>query len=139
MMLCQNYPDALTDLTLTKECLIAKCHPIGVVLKLWLGGWLSPVHYQALCGYFILIPQEPGLLLQILPSPVLEFNQLIKVFWLGNCPLTESDLKPFLTVCKDKVLCALQYLVENNPLYQDMVINYPMVDEWANNFIPAEL
>jgi hypothetical protein len=38
MTLCQNYPDALTDLTLTKECLITKCHPIRVVLKLWLGG-----------------------------------------------------------------------------------------------------
>jgi hypothetical protein len=137
--LCQNYPDALTDLTLTEECLIAKCHPIGVVLKLRSGGRSSPVHYQALRGHFILIPQEPGPLLQILPSPALEFNQLIKVFWLGNRPLTESDLKPFLTVRKDKVLRALQYLVENNPLYQDVVINYPMVDEWADDFIPAEL
>jgi hypothetical protein len=78
-----------------------------VVLKLWLGGWLSLVHYHALCGHFILIPQDPGLLLQILLSPVLEFNQLIKVFWLGNCPLTELDLKPFLIVYKDKVLCVL--------------------------------
>jgi hypothetical protein len=37
MILCQNYPNALTNLTLTKECLIAKCYPIRVVLKLWLG------------------------------------------------------------------------------------------------------
>jgi hypothetical protein len=55
-MLCQNYPNTLTDLTLTEEYLIMKCHPIRVVLKLWLGGQLSPVYYQALRGHFILIP-----------------------------------------------------------------------------------
>jgi hypothetical protein len=38
--LCQNYPDASTNLTLTEERLIAKCHPIGVVLKLRSGGQL---------------------------------------------------------------------------------------------------
>jgi hypothetical protein len=44
-MLYQNYPNALTDLTLTEEYLIIKYYPIRVVLKLWSGGWSSPVYY----------------------------------------------------------------------------------------------
>jgi hypothetical protein len=32
--LCQDYPSALEGLTVTEEYLIAKCHPLGVVLKL---------------------------------------------------------------------------------------------------------
>jgi len=32
----------------------------------------------------IVIPQDPGPLLQILPSPELWLDNLIKVFWLGK-------------------------------------------------------
>lgn len=53
--LCQDYPSALNGLTLTEECLIAKCHPLGVVLKLRPGGHPSPVNYHALRGHFIVI------------------------------------------------------------------------------------
>jgi hypothetical protein len=34
MTLCQNYPSVLEDLTPVKECLIAKCHPLGIIIKL---------------------------------------------------------------------------------------------------------
>jgi hypothetical protein len=78
--LCQNYPESLTDLTLTKEYLIAKSHPVGVVLKLRPGGRSFPAHYYALRSHFIIIPQNQKPLLQILPSPELQFTELIKVF-----------------------------------------------------------
>ena len=61
--LCQNYPEALTDLTLTEEYLIAKSHPVGVVLKLRPSGRSSPASYHALRGHFIIIPQNPKPLL----------------------------------------------------------------------------
>jgi hypothetical protein len=37
------------------------------------------------------------------------------------------------------VLAALQYLVQHNKVYQDININYPMMHDWADNFIPPEL
>jgi hypothetical protein len=65
--LCQHYPDALKDLTLTEEYLIAKSHPVGVLVKLRPGGQPSPVNYRALRGHFIVIPQDPKpLLCQVL-------------------------------------------------------------------------
>ena len=137
--LCQDYPSALEGLTLTEECLIAKCHPLGVVLKLRPGGHFSPVNYRALRGHFIVIPQDPGPLLDILPSPQLTLHSLIKVFWLGAQPPKDSDLRPFLLVRKAKVLAALQYLVQYNYLYRDLTVNRPMIDDWTDDFIPPEL
>ncbi|KAH7029969.1 hypothetical protein B0J12DRAFT_768917 [Macrophomina phaseolina] len=137
--LCQHYPSALEDLTLTEECLLAKCHPLGIILKLRPGGRSSPVSYHALRGHFIVIPQDPGPLLHILPSPELRLHHLIKVFWLGRRPPADTDLNPFLLVRKAKVLAALQYLVRHNHLYRHLTVNHPMIDGWSDDFIPPEL
>ena len=87
----------------------------------------------------IVIPQDPGPLLPILPSPELRLDNLIKVFGLGKHPPTNGDLKPFLQVRKDKVLTALQYLVQHNHLYHDLTINYTMMASWPDDFIPPEI
>jgi hypothetical protein len=87
----------------------------------------------------IVIPQDPGPLLQILPSPELRLDNLIKVFWLGKRPPTNHDLKPFLCVRKDKVLMALHYLVQHNHLYHDITINHTMIENWSDEFIPPEI
>jgi hypothetical protein len=137
--MCQDYPSALEDLTPVEECLIAKCHPIGTIIKLRPGGRASPTNYNALRGHMIVIPQDPGPLLQILPSLELRLNNLIKVFWLGKHPPTNTDLKPFLRVRKDKVLTALHYLVQHNHLYHDIAINYTMIESWSDEFVPPEI
>jgi hypothetical protein len=137
--MCQHYPSVLEDLTPVEECFIAKCHPIGSILKLRPGGRSSTTNYNALKGHMIVIPQDPEPLLQILPSPDLELDNLIKVFWLGKYPPTDRDLKPFLCVRKNKVLMALRYLVQHNHLYRDIKINYAMTDSWADEFIPPEI
>jgi len=137
--MCQDYPSALEDLTPVEECLIAKCHPVATILKLRPGGRASPINHNALRGHIIVIPQDPGPLLQILPSPELRLENLIKVFWLGKDRPKNKDLKPFLQVRKDKVLAALRYLVQHNALYQDLAINYDMTDNWPDEFIPPEL
>ena len=82
--MCQHYPSALEGLTAVEESLIAKCHPVGTILKLRPGGRSSPVAYNALRGHMIVIPQDPGPLLDILPSPDLKLNDIIKVIWLGK-------------------------------------------------------
>jgi hypothetical protein len=119
--------------------LIAKCHPVGIVIKLRPGGHSSPVSYRATRGHFIVIPQDPEPLLHILPSPDLNLDNLIKVLWAGKLPPADADLKPFLLVRKHKVLATLQYLVQNNKVYQDVDINHPMIDDWTDDFIPPEL
>jgi hypothetical protein len=137
--LCHDYPSALEDLTLTEEYSIARCHPLGVIVKLRPGGRLSSISHRALRGHFIVIPQDPGPLLQILPSAELRLDNLIKIFWLGDRPPSEADLKPYLVIRKHKVLAALQYLIRHNRLYRDLTINQSMLDSWSDDFVPLEL
>ena len=137
--MCQDYPSALEDLTAIEECLIAICHPVGRILKLRPGGRPSPVSYNALNGHMIVMPQDPGPLLHILPGPELALNTLITVIWLGKQPPVLTELKPFLQVRKDKVLSALQYLVQNNPVYKNVTINHNMIESWDDDFIPSEI
>ena len=66
--MCQHYPRELEGLTLTEECLVAKCHPIGTILKLRPG---NPAAYNALRGHIIVVPQDPGPLRSSRYSPVL--------------------------------------------------------------------
>jgi uncharacterized protein DUF6570 len=87
----------------------------------------------------IVIPQDPGPLLDILPNPNLKLNGIIKVVWLSKLAPAFSDLKPFLQVRKEKVLSALQYLVQHNHLYHDLTINHDMIDSWDSDFIPPKI
>jgi len=98
MTMCQHYPAALEDLTAVEECLIAKSHLVGTILKLRPRRGSSSLSQEALQGHMIVIPQDLGPLLLILPSPELRLDTLIKVFWLGKRTLVDSDLRPFLQV-----------------------------------------
>lgn len=78
---CHEYPMALQDLTIVEECVIARRHPIGAILKLRPGNRRSGANYYALRGHMVVIPQNPGPLLDILPSPSLRLQDAIKVMW----------------------------------------------------------
>jgi Domain of unknown function (DUF6570) len=95
--MCQAYPSVLDDLTAVEECPIARCHPVGAVFKLRPGGRASAVNYYALRGHMIVIPQDPGPLLSILPSPDrsvprILLDSFIKVCWLGKTGPSLAEL-----------------------------------------------
>ena len=87
----------------------------------------------------IVIPQDPGPLLDILPSDDLSLQTLIKVCWLGKAIPSMAELKPLLQVRKAKVLAALQFLVMHNPLYKHIRINHSLISTWRDEFVPADI
>ena len=137
--MCQYYPPELRDLTLVEESVISRCHPIGTVLKLKPNGIQNPTAYNAIRGHLIAIPQDPGPLLKILPSPELHFHDYIKIVWSAKEDPTLEDLRPFAEIRKDKVLRALVWLCNNNPLYKSVAINYDLIDQWEDRFVPPIL
>ena len=137
--MCHLYPAELEDLTLTEECAIARSHPIGTILKLKPNGFRSPAAYNAINGHFINIPQNPGPLLDILPSPTLRFHEHIKIVWTGKTEPTKDDLKGFVQIRKDKVIRALLWLCEHNPLYGSVQVNHQLLAQWSDTFIPSVL
>jgi uncharacterized protein DUF6570 len=110
-----------------------------LIVKLRPKGHAAFVNYYGLKEYMIVLPQDPGPLLNILPSSDLRLNDVIKVFWMGKSFPPTADLKSVLQIRKDKVLGALRFLVRRNELYRDIQINYPLMDGWADDFIPTEI
>ena len=137
--MCQDYPPELQDLTLVEEYAIARSHPIGTVLKLKPNGMKNPTAYNGIRGHIVTIPQNPGPLLDILPSPDLQFHDNIAIVWTGNREPTADDIKPFAEVRKDKMIRALLWLCERNPLYRSVRINHELIDQWEDSFIPPVL
>src|SRR5579871_3512422 len=137
--MCQHYPAELEDLTLMEEYAIARSHPIGTILKLKPNGVRNATAYNGIRGHIITIPQNPGPLLDILPSPDLQFHDHIRVIWTSKSEPTVDDLKPFLEVRKEKVIRALLWLCEHNPLYKSVKINHELINQWTESFIPSVL
>src|SRR5271168_827553 len=137
--MCQHYPQELEDLTLMEEYVIARSHPIGTILKLKPNGVRNPTAYNGIRGHIVTIPQNPGPLLDILPSPDLQFHDHIRIIWTGKTEPTVDDLKPFVEVRKEKVIRALLWLCQHNILYKSVTINHELIDQWAESFIPPVL
>jgi hypothetical protein len=137
--MCQDYPAELEDLTLMEEYVIARSHPIGTILKLKPNGITNPTAYNGIRGHIVTIPQNPGPLLDILPSPGLQCYDHIRVVWTGKTEPTMDDLKPFVEVRKEKVIRALLWLCEHNTLYKSVRINHELISQWAESFIPPVL
>jgi hypothetical protein len=60
-------------------------------------------------------------------ASVTDEQDIIKVFWVGRTQPSPHDFSPFLTIRKNKVLSALQWLVRNNHYYHDLIINYSLL------------
>src|SRR6202046_3836714 len=137
--MCQNYPAELEDLTLMEEYTIARFHPRGAILKLRANGIRNQAAYNGIRGHIVTIPQDPGPLLDILPSPQLRFHDHIRIVWTGKTEPTVDDLKPFVEIRKAKVIQALLWLCEHNPLYRAVQINHELINQWTESFIPPVL
>lgn len=129
---CQNYPDAFNDLTLLDEAANAYAHPVISILTLRPAEASFSVSYQRVRGYAVVLPQNPGLLLNLLPSPSLELHDIIQVVWIRKKPHTEGVICPFRHVRKNKILKALIWLRENNPFYGDINLNHTLLDNWED-------
>ena len=139
VVMCHDYPAVLKDLTLVEECVIARRHPVGSIVMLRPGNRWSPSSYKALEGHLIVFPQDPGNLLQILPSPTLRLQDIIKVFWVGKLQPSPEDMKPFFNIRKHRVLAALLWLVAHNRHYHDLAINHSLLSSWPAEFIPEQI
>ncbi len=134
---CHSYPELLKDLTLVEKVVIARAHPIISIIKLRPSGASVSTSYSRIRGHAVILPQQPGPLLNLLPSNNIQLYDIIRVVWLGKQPPNDNDLQYFGRIKKAKVLKVLLWLKDNNALYKDIVINFDLTDTWKGEFIPA--
>jgi hypothetical protein len=129
-------PDYLQGLSAVEEMLIARAHPYGSILKLSKDGTPAS-NYWHTKGHFIVVPQVPDKLYDILPS--LEILDTIKVIWVGSEPPDVLNMRSTLQVRKTAVLRALIGLRRDNPLYHHIVVDEAKLSGWSDEFIPEQL
>ncbi|KAJ7939638.1 hypothetical protein B0H13DRAFT_1458800, partial [Mycena leptocephala] len=91
----------------------------------------TPITQRGVRGHVIVYPQRPSDIAKVLPPSIEEVVTPICVIFVGSSPPTQEWLqkkaKP-LTVRKEKVMSALDWLKSHNPLYKDVEINRHVFD-----------
>ncbi|KAJ7913818.1 hypothetical protein B0H13DRAFT_1450640, partial [Mycena leptocephala] len=127
-----SVPPELTDHTVIEEAMIARCR-----VKCWIiqleeeDDYSTPITQRGVRGHVIIYPQRPPDIAKVLPPSIQEVVTPICVIFVGfNSPTKEwlqKKAKP-MTVRKEKVMAALDWLKLHNPLYKDVEINRHVCD-----------
>ncbi len=59
--------------------------------------------------------------------------------WAGKISPQAEQLSGFVSIWKHRIIGALQWLVANNPLYENIQINYRLLETWEDEFIPSDI
>ncbi len=85
---CYSYLESLKDLILVKKAVIARAHPIISIIKLRPSVVSVSASYSRIRSYAVVLPQQPGPLLNLLPSNDIQLHDIIRVVslrkWLPN-------------------------------------------------------
>ncbi len=134
---CQYYLAPLEDLTFAEEVVTARAHPVVTILKLRPNNSFNLGTYRGVCRHSVLLPQNPRLLLILLPSETTSVDDVVRVVWAGKTSPQLEQLSRFVSIRKHRVIGALQWLVANNPLYENIQINHYLLKTWEDEFIPS--
>ena len=136
---CQNFSDALKNLTLIEEIVIAKIHFFISILKLRFNDITAVTFYQRIRDHAVILSQNSDFLLDILSSKNLMLHDVIKIIWISKRSYTESNIRSFTRVKKNNVLKAFIWLKNHNCLYKNININQNIINEWNNEFVSFKL
>lgn len=129
-MSCQKYPDVFRHLTLIKKTFIICTYHIISVIQLSPSRTGSTASYHWIWGRTIILLQNHGLLLTILPSSNLVPHNMICIAWISKRLHTAFDICFFVSIWKTRVLEAPCWLKANNLLYKDIIINLDLLHMW---------
>ncbi|KAJ7504079.1 hypothetical protein B0H11DRAFT_1608502, partial [Mycena galericulata] len=112
--------------------MIARCRAKCWIIQLKEeGDYSTAITQRGVRGHVIVYPQKPSAIAKVLPPSLEEVITPICVIFVSSSPPSSEWLqkkaKP-LTVRKEKVLSALAWLSEHNPLYKDVEINASVFD-----------
>lgn len=63
----------------------------------------------------------------------------MQVMWAGKTSPQPEQLSGFVSIQKYHIIGALQWLVANNSLYENIKINHRLLKTWEDKFIPSSI
>ena len=64
-------------------------------------------------------------------------HDVTRIVWASKRPQPVEDISPFARSRRDKVLQALHRLNDNNSFYQNIVIDFDLLERWEDESVPA--
>jgi hypothetical protein len=129
-------PPCLQDLTIPEQLLIS---PGYLCMNLVQLTKKKHTHHK-LKGHIVTLPQNPTSLVKILPLPMYQLCEYLKVVFVGPGTPTERQLKKVLQVRKSKVTAALRWLFDHNNLFKDnLKLDENALDDLPEGDIPRAL
>ncbi len=88
----------LEGLTSAEEAVIARVHLVITILKLRPNNTFNPGSYKGIRGHSVLLPQNPGPLLDLLPSETTLVDEVVRVAWGGKSSPQPKQLNIFVSI-----------------------------------------
>lgn len=130
---CQHqYPDVIRDLTFLEERLITVNIPYACVTRFEAMPRRRNVQYRKhVRGHVsVFVGDLEGTARDVLPHPLVRSLEYVHVIWTGPHRPPPTDVSRLLAVRPRKVLAALDWLKQNNPLYSDVTIDRQETESW---------
>lgn len=131
-----DVPNQLQNLTIPEQRLIALYRHNSCIVKLHSSFHSTSTAQSALKGNCISFPQDVINIATTLPLELDDLCDSLKIIFVGCRTPPRHQLKNILTVRKRKVLEALQWLNQNNPLYRYVTINQSSINKLPEDDIP---
>ena len=131
-----DVPNQLQNLTIPEQRLIALYRHNSCIVKLHSSFHSASTAQSALKGNCISFPQDVINIATTLPLELDDLRDSLKIIFVGCRTPPKHQLKNILTVRKKKVLEALQWLSQNNPLYRYVTINQSTINKLPEDDIP---
>ena len=148
--------EELQDLTIPEQMLISRLRiKCCIALKVGVGGKNTPKTH-AIKGHCIAFPavsqlfllnltlsiQDTSSLYQVLPMAATDLAGLFQVVFIGDkmpgAPGVKWNFKVF-NVRKWRILAALLWLIEHNPLYEGVKIDFKELNKYPEDDVPDEI
>ena len=131
-----DVPDELKGLTIPEQKLISLYRHNSCIIKLH-SPWHSPSTAQpALKGNCITFPQNVSNIATSLPLSSNELAASIKIIFIGASKPSRHHLRKVLTVRRQRILDALNWLKSHNTLYSHISLDKHMIAALPDNDIP---
>ncbi|CAF1608295.1 unnamed protein product, partial [Adineta ricciae] len=129
-------PQELQNLTIPEQRLISLYRYNSCIVKLQSSFHSMETAQSALRGNCISFPQNVVNIAESLPLTLDQLCESLKIIFIGTQLPEKIRVKSILTVRKKKILNALQWLRQNNPLYRNIMINSSSIDHLPDDDVP---
>lgn len=134
-----DVPTQLKGLTIPEQKLISLYRHNSCIIKLH-SPWHSPSTAQpALKGNCITFPQNVSNIATSLPLSPNELAASIKIVFIGACKPSRHHLRKVLTVRRQRIVDALNWLKKNNTLYSHILLDKHIIAALPDDDVPESL